>query len=235
MKMKCGKWLNSVFLNTDLENRHKIIEIMDINPNAMFLDCGCSNGLFSGEIADAIGTNLIYGIDFQAENCTNGDIEICKTDLNKAFPFQDEVFDVVHANQVIEHLSGSDSFIKEIYRVLKPGGYAVISTPNLGSLHNIISLIFGYQPFSAHVSNEVIVGNPLDPKNRMKHTTPGEIHLRVFSYKGLKELAEYHGFVTEAVYGIGFYPFPKNFGRIFAKIDPRHSVYLTARLLKPLE
>lgn len=70
------------------------------------------------------------------------------------------MFDLVHANQVIEHLYETDLFIKEIYRILKKGGYAIISTPNLAGLHNIVSLILGKQPFPAHVSNEIVLGTP---------------------------------------------------------------------------
>jgi len=72
-------------------------------------------------------------------------------------------FDVVFANQVIGHLYETDLFLKEIYRMLKNGGYTIISTPNLAGFHNIFSLIFGKQPFPAHASNEVILGNSFDP------------------------------------------------------------------------
>lgn len=43
---------------------------------------------------------------------------------------KDNSFDTVVSFQVIEHIKDDESFLKEIYRVLKPGGKAIISTPN---------------------------------------------------------------------------------------------------------
>src|SRR5258705_54758 len=45
-------------------------------------------------------------------------------------PYTDNTFDCVVSFQVIEHIKDDHSFLKEISRVLKPNGYAMISTPN---------------------------------------------------------------------------------------------------------
>lgn len=42
----------------------------------------------------------------------------------------EDFFDVVVSFQVIEHIKNDREFIKEIWRILKPGGVAVITTPN---------------------------------------------------------------------------------------------------------
>lgn len=47
------------------------------------------------------------------------------------FPFEDNSFDTIVTFQVIEHVKDDEGFIKEIYRVLKPGGKALITTPNI--------------------------------------------------------------------------------------------------------
>lgn len=47
------------------------------------------------------------------------------------FPFEDDSFDTIITFQVIEHLKDDEGFIKEIHRVLKPGGKALITTPNI--------------------------------------------------------------------------------------------------------
>lgn len=47
------------------------------------------------------------------------------------FPFDDNQFDTIITFQVIEHVKRDEQFIQEIFRVLKPGGQALISTPNI--------------------------------------------------------------------------------------------------------
>lgn len=45
-------------------------------------------------------------------------------------PFEDESFDCVVSFQVIEHVKRDCEFVREVYRVLKPGGRFIVSTPN---------------------------------------------------------------------------------------------------------
>ena len=47
------------------------------------------------------------------------------------FPFEDNSFDSIVTFQVIEHVKDDNGFVKEIHRVLKPGGKALITTPNI--------------------------------------------------------------------------------------------------------
>jgi len=227
--------LLSLYHNVDLLNRKTVLDLIEVNELAKVLDLGCSDGQFALRIAEKAKTLDIFGIEFLKEASQRaGDrgIGVLQADLNRALPLAAESFDVVHANQVIEHLSETDRFIKEVYRILKPGGYAIISTPNLASLHNIFSLILGKQPFTAHVSNEVIVGNSLDPKCGMHHASRGEVHLRIFTSVSLRELFRYHGFDVEQLIGVGYYPFPGPLASVLSRLDKTHSVYLTMKARK---
>jgi ubiquinone/menaquinone biosynthesis C-methylase UbiE len=47
------------------------------------------------------------------------------------FPFEDNSFDTIVTFQVIEHIKKDHLFLQEIHRVLKPGGTALITTPNI--------------------------------------------------------------------------------------------------------
>ena len=217
----------------ELENRKVILSLLEPDKFAKVLDLGCCDGNFTLEVGKRIGTEELYGVDvveqFVHAAQAKG-IKVYCDDLNESLPLDSGSFDVVHANQVLEHLSHTDLFIKEIRRVLKKGGYAVISTPNLGGWHNIACLFLGWQPFSTSVSDEIHVGNPLHTRYRIK-AGEGEYpyHRRVPTYRGLKELFQYHGFQVEKIVGASYYPFP---ARVLSRLDPRHSVYLTMKVRK---
>ncbi len=108
---------------------YKIIkQVQCQRPKAEILDVGCGSGFFMLMLGERV-----TGIDV-AEN-----IEICKrrelsrvfaTDIEKRFPFENASFDVVTLLEVLEHLRKPEFTLKEIFRVLKPEGVLVLSTPN---------------------------------------------------------------------------------------------------------
>lgn len=49
-------------------------------------------------------------------------------DLHKA-PFEDNSFDVIFCNHVLEHVEDAHQCMKELYRVMKPGGWGVFQVP----------------------------------------------------------------------------------------------------------
>lgn len=54
-----------------------------------------------------------------------------KSGVFPPFDFEDNSFDTIVTFQVIEHIRKDEEFLKEIQRVLKPGGKALITTPNI--------------------------------------------------------------------------------------------------------
>ena len=76
-------------------------------------------------------------------------VEQVRLDLETAkFPWPDASVDVIVCNQVFEHLKNIWLPMSEIHRVLAPGGWLLLSVPNLGSLHNRMMLGLGLQPTS---------------------------------------------------------------------------------------
>jgi 2-polyprenyl-3-methyl-5-hydroxy-6-metoxy-1,4-benzoquinol methylase len=64
--------------------------------------------------------------------------------VTDALDFPDGTFDVVNCNDMIEHIHGSPKrMLAECIRVLKPGGWLIVTTPNHAALHNRIFLLFG--------------------------------------------------------------------------------------------
>ena len=54
-------------------------------------------------------------------------VDIVDLNINKHLPYQDNTFDIVTATEVIEHLEDFRAILREMYRVLKPGGVCVLS------------------------------------------------------------------------------------------------------------
>lgn len=231
-----GSFLYRVFRGTEELNRKAILsEIAGLQADRI-LDCGCGDGSFTRQLADHSRAREVYGIEIDSDRVHDSrsrGIHAVQSDLNGGLPFQDESFDVVHSNQVIEHVVDTDGFLREMKRVVRKKGTVLLSTNNMASWHNVLSLALGYQPPPQHASREVIVGNPLDPLVGSPHPTVGDSHLRIFSYRGLRDVCEYHGFEIRRFFTVGYYPFPPRLAKYLSAIDRRHGAFLVASLVKP--
>lgn len=217
--------------NAYVNNKQNIIDLADRDKKAFFIDLGCDNGQWTKKVAEKINTKNVFGLDYISSQLRKANalgIKTKKGNLNEKFPYRSDSFDIVHANQVIEHLTEIDNYISEIYRILKPGGYAIVSTENLASWHNIFSLIMGWQAFSQHISKRYHIGNPLSPHFE-EDLKEGWTHNIIFTFYSLQEIFKKYGFTIEEARGAGYYPLPS----FFAKIDPRHSHFITIKARKP--
>jgi len=210
-----------------------IFDMLEKDEDAILLDCGCDDGRNTLEIAQGIGTNNIYGIEIikaRAHEAQKKGINVFNSDLNERFPLEDESVDVILANQVIEHLANADSFVGEIHRVLRRGGYAIVCTENLASWHNILSLVFGWQPFSlTNISLKRLgIGNPFALHRGEEAFNRHWLHVELFAYRGLLEIIEANGLKVEAVSGAGYYPLLS----IIGQVDKRHAAFLTVKARK---
>ena len=68
--------------------------------------------------------------------------KIKKWDLNKGLPFNKNQFDAVIALEVLEHLYNPFEMMKEIHRVLKINGMAIISMPNTDSIFSRVGQLY---------------------------------------------------------------------------------------------
>lgn len=93
-------------------------------------------------------------------------VKIANLSIEK-LPFDDNSFDLVTCTEVIEHLEHYRGTLREIHRVLRPGGTLVITTPNILNLKSRIRfLIFGFYNLFG----------PLHVSESELHTTGGHIN-----------------------------------------------------------
>lgn len=222
-------YLVRVFHATEEANRRAILGALPAGRGGDVLDIGTHTGDFTVRIGERTGAERLHGIEFIPEHADLArarGIRVTEADIEDGLPYDDDQFDVVTANQIVEHLRGTDLFFKEIRRVLRPGGLACVSTNNLAGWHNVAALALGMQPNPMHVSDEVIVGSRLNPEQGMRHEDAGRVHLRLFTGRALSELAEHHGLRTVAIQTVGYYPLPPRAAALATRLDPLHGAFL---------
>jgi SAM-dependent methyltransferase len=177
------------------------------------LDVGCWDGSATMEYARRMKAEA-YGIEIfeqPARSARAQGVDVVRLDLEtENFPWKAGTFDVVIANQVLEHLKNVWLPMSEIYRVLRPGGRAALAVPNLSSLHNRVLLALGMQPTSIRTFGP---------------------HVRGFTMSEFRRFVEYGGaFKVSRACGVGFYPFPAALARLPARLLPgaSHTILLVA-------
>lgn len=103
---------------------------------ARVLDVGCGDAALTGLIASKLGAR-VTGIDTVPLSIELARSEFAKRRLTGEFtlidgysyPFADAAFDAVVSSDVIEHVMEPSALLKEMWRVLAPGGSAVLTTP----------------------------------------------------------------------------------------------------------
>ena len=174
------------------------------------LDIGCGGGSDLLVVKKHNNQASLTGVDFgnwNQEKLSDNGIELVNVNIEKdKFPFENNHFDLIIANQVLEHTKELFWINHEIFRCLKIGGYLYIGVPNILSLHNRILMLFGYHPTCSKSISA---------------------HVRGFSPKDIKQFYQSIGqnFCNiESIKGSQFYPFPKKSSRFLSKVFPTLAV-----------
>ncbi len=103
--------------------------------NKKILDLGSGSGYGSFELIK-LGAKEVISIDidpkiikFAKEKYHNDKLTFQIADAT-SLPFKDNEFDVVISFEVIEHIKNYQNYLREVFRVLRPKGYFIFSTPN---------------------------------------------------------------------------------------------------------
>lgn len=110
-------------------------------PQGKLLDVGCGDGFQTQELAR---TYWSVGTDYRMEGFDRalpGRASFVCCDCER-LPFPDASFDVVYTSNVLEHLEDVRRSLKEMLRVLRPGGVMVHSVPNV--TWKVVQILFWY-------------------------------------------------------------------------------------------
>jgi SAM-dependent methyltransferase len=197
-------------------------------PNPTVLDVGCGDGGFLDDLARHVGDPRVrwVGVDYskhQLEKAAALPYEFEWCDLDEGIPLPDESVDLVHAAEVIEHLVDPDRLVEESARVLRPGGYILITTPNLHAWYNRLLFPLGIQPvFYESSSRSTVIG--AGPLRALKGGTLPVGHLRLFNRTALLDLLRNEGFSPVTVRGARFHAVPRALGWLDSLLCRRGSV-----------
>lgn len=123
----------------------RVNSLMD--SSSIVLDVGCGRGAY-GEDHVNIRRNLrilkekcgkIVGIDVDEGAKINPFLDEFRLLEGDCWPVKDETVDLCLCDNVLEHIESPERFFDECRRVLKPGGYLCIRTPNVMSYFGLFS------------------------------------------------------------------------------------------------
>lgn len=113
------------------------------------LDVGCGDGTLGVGLMKQ--KNTVYGCDIVEKNLISAKkrgMITALVDLEKdIFPYANNFFDFVILGDVIEHIIDTDGLLQKCYKVLKPKGHIILTTPNLASLARRTMLLLGISPY----------------------------------------------------------------------------------------
>ncbi|MDZ7303579.1 MAG: class I SAM-dependent methyltransferase [candidate division KSB1 bacterium] len=128
---------------------HYLPEVVDFNGyrDKRLLEIGCGIGI--DLIRFAQGGASVTGVDLAEKSVElakkNFELHGLKADLRlmngEALEFDDNSFDVVYAHGVLQYTANAEQMVKEMHRVLKPGGEAIAMVYNRISWLNALSVV----------------------------------------------------------------------------------------------
>lgn len=168
------------------------LECIPRTGNLKILDMGCGTGMNSKVMTD-LGHSVV-GVDISEQAIKKynlrgfvGYVMSIESKLN----FSDEEFDLVFCSEIIEHLVNPDNLVSEAFRILRPGGKLIISTPN--------SAFWVYRIAG-------VLGKTVSELQHLKH-------IQFFSQKSLRRMIRENHFLVKKEYGRNMYliiPDPKS-------------------------
>jgi 2-polyprenyl-3-methyl-5-hydroxy-6-metoxy-1,4-benzoquinol methylase len=191
-----------------------------LSRETVWLDLGCNQGQFLRRLVAKYQLRAIGCDDWPASQKSMEDAhwDYFQADLDRNLPWTGEA-DVVSALEVLEHMVDTDGFLARVLRVLRPGGYLLLSTPNINSLRNRITVPLGVYPTGLEYRTVI-------------H------HVRLYNPTVLRNHLHASGFTNIGIRGVSFLPMSSGLGTIavsqqLAKLFPALCANIIAVAQRP--
>jgi SAM-dependent methyltransferase len=201
-----------------------------LDPSFVVLDVGCGRGSFA---ADPIAVRRelrdlrrkcrrVIGVDVDGGARENPGLDEFRLIAGSRWPVEEEAVDLCVSDAVIEHLEDPGCFFAECRRVLRPGGYLCLRTPNLLSYIGLFSRLIPNR-FHAPLLGRL--------QNGRKAEDVFETRYRCNTRRQLREMLGKFGF-DGCVYPYEAEPSYLSFSRFFYALGVMHQ-RLAPRVIKP--
>ena len=137
-----------------------ILPLISGDPQYPIIEVGCGSGLLIEHMAHFPQMKVGVDINYQALNyLSNRFNEISAKGLffsvsafGELLPFADNYFEGLILSEVIEHLPDPKLILLEAYRVLRPGGWCYLTTPNYRSFWPVMEKILDFSGLTPSMS-----------------------------------------------------------------------------------
>ena len=175
-----------------------------LREGARIVDVGAGEGYFSKMVGDRVRADLkrspesmLAACDLFPEFFRYSGIRCDPINADGSLPYAADSFDVACSLEVIEHIKDQFAFARELYRVVKPGGVAIVSTPNVLNLNSRVRYLHSgftvlFDPL--HLSSE-------DPRHTGGHINPVPYYYLAYQLRraGFRSVSvQYDRFKTSA-------------------------------------
>jgi SAM-dependent methyltransferase len=179
-----------------------IFEWIDPQDHSLILDMPCGRGFYLNMLRYAsdcklVGAELDWDVLQKAKANVGHLPDITLNNVNiYAMPYPDDTFDGAILSEILEHIERDVDGLREVYRVLKPGGVVAITVPNADypfwwdPINKTLELLF-----KTHISNGMFAGIWAN-------------HVRLYRREQLRAAVEAAGFIVEEERAFTHHSFP---------------------------
>lgn len=122
---------------TTTQESEEIPRRLGLTSSSNVLEIGCGSGRYALQVAGPLGCRIV-GVDINAAGVENANhlaaaqklssqVRFQVSDVSQSLAFDDSAFDAVFSNDVMCHVPGRLALLREIFRVLRPGGRFLFS------------------------------------------------------------------------------------------------------------
>ena len=152
-------------------------QLAGLPANAPILEVGCGDASFTQDLAQY--STEVTAIDISAAQIEENarrlpKIKFRQHDVAETFPFADNSFDAIWCSEVLEHLFDPRFALREMHRIIRPGGRLCVTVPYHGMFKNLLITLFKWD----------------------EHFVPSNPHIRFYTINTLSKMAADAGFTS---------------------------------------